>query len=461
MALTLVCFEWVVFFAVFSFLLAPNELLDGSVAVRLQAHTWPFLLSASCIGALRYADLYDRHIVHRVSAWFMGACRAVALVLVPLGLFGIVLLPYDSLSWPRVAAAIFIGGVIVLLDRVIWHRLLMHDRSFAEQVVVLGKTPLARAVIAELQARPDYQVLDEGFIRPVKDGLPLVGPHDKQFSEPHPHRIVIAMGERRGRVPMEALLDAKRRGIFIEDGVELYERLTGKVAIETLQPSHVVFTSQFSATTFYDYAARSISCLAAAIGLCLSAPLLACIAILVKADSSGPVLFVQDRIGRDGRRFPLWKFRTMRPSDDRRSEWVQDNGHRITRVGYWLRKFRLDELPQLFNVLMGHMNLVGPRPHPASNYQLFIDRIPFYAFRSLVRPGITGWAQVRYGYANNLQEETEKMRYDLYYIKHRSLLLDWEIVIRTVKVVLLGSDARLDGTDMQTEPLVKERSDAA
>lgn len=458
MALTLVCFEWLVFFAVFSFLLDPSDPADG---VRAQAHTWALLLSASCIGALHYADLYDRHIVHRVSAWLMGACRAVALVLLPLGLLGVVLLPFDAFSWPRVAAALLMGGIIVVLDRLVWHRLLMHDRSFAEQVVVLGKTPLARAVIAELQVRPDYQVLDEGFLRPVRDGLPLVSPHDKQFSEPRPHRIIIAMGERRGRVPMEALLDAKRRGIIIEDGVELYERLTGKVAIETLQPSHVIFTSTFSAAACYDYAARAISCLAAAVGLCLSAPLLACIALLVKADSSGPVLFVQDRIGKDGRRFPLWKFRTMRPSENRRSEWVQDNGHRITRVGYWLRKFRLDELPQLFNVLMGHMNLVGPRPHPASNYQLFIDRIPFYAFRSVVRPGITGWAQVRYGYANNLEEETEKMRYDLYYIKHRSLLFDWEIVVRTVKVVLLGSDARLDGTDLQAEPLLKERIDAA
>jgi lipopolysaccharide/colanic/teichoic acid biosynthesis glycosyltransferase len=173
------------------------------------------------------------------------------------------------------------------------------------------------------------------------------------------------------------------------------------------------------------------------------------------------VLFVQERIGRNGRPFPLMKFRTMHPAEERPSEWVRDNGDRITRVGRWLRKFRLDELPQLWNVLAGHMNLVGPRPHPASNYQLFIERIPFYAFRSLVRPGITGWAQVRYGYANDLKEETEKMRYDLYYIKHRSIRLDMEILLRTVQVVLLGRDAKLAGGDAPRERLQEKHADAA
>jgi len=130
----------------------------------------------------------------------------------------------------------------------------------------------------------------------------------------------------------------------------------------------------------------------------------------------------------------------MHPVEASPSEWARDNDDRITRVGRWLRRFRLDELPQFVNILRGDMNLVGPRPHPVTNYELFLATVPYYALRATVRPGVTGWAQVRYGYANNLEEETEKMRYDLYYIKHRSFGLDLRILLDTAKIVLLGRD---------------------
>ena len=161
-------------------------------------------------------------------------------------------------------------------------------------------------------------------------------------------------------------------------------------------------------------------------------------ALAIKLDSPGPVLFVQDRAGKNGQAFRLLKFRTMHPSDSHPSEWVQDNFDRITRLGQFLRRFRIDELPQLVNVLRGEMNLVGPRPHPMTNQQVFMERIAYYGLRSTVRPGVTGWAQIRYGYANNIDEETEKMRYDLYYIKNRSLWLDTSILIQTIGIMLLG-----------------------
>jgi lipopolysaccharide/colanic/teichoic acid biosynthesis glycosyltransferase len=155
-------------------------------------------------------------------------------------------------------------------------------------------------------------------------------------------------------------------------------------------------------------------------------------------DSKGPVVFVQRRVGAAGRHFNLIKFRTMRPVDRETSLWERDNAHRITRVGRWLRRGRLDELPQFVNVLRGDMNLVGPRPHPVANFELFVDNIPYYPLRSLVTPGVTGWAQVRYGYANTLEEETEKMRYDLYYIKHMSIWLDLRILVDTITMTLPG-----------------------
>ena len=153
------------------------------------------------------------------------------------------------------------------------------------------------------------------------------------------------------------------------------------------------------------------------------------------------MFFVQQRAGRNGRPFGLLKFRTMRPCDEPRSEWVSDNVDRITRIGHYLRRFRIDELPQLMNVLRGDMNLVGPRPHPVTNQAVFMEKIAYYGLRSTVRPGVTGWAQIRYGYANNLAEETEKMRYDLYYIKNRSIWLDLRILLMTVATVLFGKGA--------------------
>src|SRR2546425_860128 len=216
---------------------------------------------------------------------------------------------------------------------------------------------------------------------------------------------------------------------------------TGPLAIESVSPGALAFSRDFSTARAHQVLARALSVAVAAAGLILFAPLMALVALVIKLGSRGPVLFVQDRAGLGGRPFRLLKFRTMHPVDGPTSEWARDNDRRITRAGRWLRKFRLDELPQFINMLRGDMNLVGPRPHPLSNFELFSGTVPYYWLRSLVRPGVTGWAQVRYGYANNLEEETEKMRYDLYYIKHRSFLLDVRILLDTARVVLLGRGA--------------------
>jgi len=322
----------------------------------------------------------------------------------------------------------------------------MRIRPFVENILVLGQSHLATAVTEEMRKRRRYRILD--LMEPgepgrvFKDGVPFVGSLDRGLRTiPRTHRIVVALSERRGRLPIDALLDAKRQGVVVEDAVHLYERLTGKLALDQLQPSHLIFAPELGRRTLHTVLLRVLSVVLATVGLVLCAPLFAMIALLIKWDSAGPVFFVHERIGKDGRKFSLIKFRTMDTAVSSRSEWVRDNGDRITPVGRWLRKYRLDELPQLFNVLMGHMNLIGPRPHPASNYHLFMRNIPFYAFRAMVHPGITGWAQVRYGYANDLQEEIEKMRYDMYYIKYHSFRLDAEIIMRTIAVVVLGSES--------------------
>ena len=220
----------------------------------------------------------------------------------------------------------------------------------------------------------------------------------------------------------------------MEDIAEAYERVTGKLPIEVVTPGQLIASQRLRKSQALKTAQRWLSFAAALLLLALFSPVLAVIALAIRLDSRGPILFRQTRLGKGCRSFELMKFRTMQPVERPPSEWVQDNFGRITRVGRWLRRLRLDELPQLVNVIRGDMNLVGPRPHPVTNQQLFRSSIPYYALRSSVLPGITGWAQVRYHYANNLEEETEKMRYDLYYIKHMSIWMDLRIILSTCLV---------------------------
>jgi lipopolysaccharide/colanic/teichoic acid biosynthesis glycosyltransferase len=328
-----------------------------------------------------------------------------------------------------------------------------------ERVLVLGSGRFARRIVEELLAqsngRATFGLAGERAAEPLPVGCRLLGPLadlDRILAAFRPHRIVVALEERRGRLAARPLLDSRVQGVVVEDGVDVFERLTGKLAIESLAPSSLLFGAGFRRSRLREASARLLSVLVAGVGLIVLSPLLALVALAIVLDSGRPVLFVQDRVGQHGCRFRLLKFRTMHPGAGPTSEWARDNGARITRVGRWLRRVRLDEVPQFLNVLAADMNLIGPRPHPVSNFQLFNERIPYYSLRSAIRPGVTGWAQVRYGYANNLAEETEKMRYDLYYLKHRSLALDLRILLLTLRVVALGRGAQAAPAVRWTEP---------
>jgi exopolysaccharide biosynthesis polyprenyl glycosylphosphotransferase len=312
----------------------------------------------------------------------------------------------------------------------------------SERVLILGDSPLGRQVVDEIERRPHRRCA----IVDVLDSAQHLG---SAIEATRPDRIVIALPERRGRLPVSRLLESRARGIVVEDVVETYERLTGKVALEALVPSSVIFSHNFKMSQLQLSLSRLLSLSCSVMGLIALAPVFGLIAVVIKLGSRGPVFFVQERVGLYGRCFKLLKFRTMQPVDRPRSEWERDNCDRITRPGRWLRRFRLDELPQLVNVLRGDMNLVGPRPHPVTNLELLIraghtlsemtgDPIPYYSLRCSVRPGITGWAQIHYGYANSLEEETEKIRYDFYYLKHMSFWLDVRILVQTIKTVFSG-----------------------
>ncbi len=336
----------------------------------------------------------------------------------------------------------------------------MEVGSSSKRTLILGTTPLARELVEAMNIRARSHYAPIGVVREPRAGetrafpCPVLGSLDELehiVVEQKPERIVVALAERRRCLPVRKLIGARVfRGIVVENGDEVYERLTGKLAIDSLTPSNVIFSQDYQPSGPALAVARGISLLAAIVGLIGFAPLFILIVAAIKSDSRGPVLFIQDRIGLRGRRFKMMKFRTMHPIEHKRSEWARDNGDRITRVGRWLRKYRLDELPQFINILRGDMNLVGPRPHPVSNHGLFTlvsrnipecgEQIPYYSLRSMVRPGITGWAQVRYRYANDLDEEMEKLRYDLYYIKHHSSRLDLRILLETIIIVLTGRE---------------------
>lgn len=332
--------------------------------------------------------------------------------------------------------------------------------SRTHRTLVVGTGAFTDALLSRIDARPElgYSIVglvgDQDIVRKDGSGYPVLGGLEDLrsiVSRTNPKRIIVALDGTQRYLHSQTLVEAKLcNNVVVEDGKKTYERITGEIPLEELTPGGVIYSSDFQPSRISLAATRLMSLVLAVIGLLVLSPLLLLISILIKLDSRGPVFFVQDRVGLGGRSFRLYKFRTMRPATERVSEWAGDNGHRITRVGKYLRKFRLDELPQFFNVIAGHMNLVGPRPHPMSNYRMLhlVSRntplcgvqIPYYSLRTLVRPGITGWAQVRYRYANNLDEEIEKLRFDLYYVKHYSFWLDIRILFETVKVVVTGNE---------------------
>jgi exopolysaccharide biosynthesis polyprenyl glycosylphosphotransferase len=356
------------------------------------------------------------------------------------------------------AQAILLGAATLGLPALVSQAVRRSRRK--ERVLILGGGRLARALAEAVGERPRSGcelvgvVGDAAELSDPLPGCPYLGPLSG-FAEvvrrTRPDHVVVTLAERRSQLPVPDLFGSRLGGIVVEEGVQAYERIAGKVSLEHLGAAPWIFGDDLRGSALDRMLTRGMSLAVAALGLVLAAPLLAVLALAITLDSRGPVEFVQRRVGRHGRPFDLLKLRTMRVARGPVSEWAGANHDRITRLGRWLRKFRLDELPQFINVLRGDMDVVGPRPHPETNRNLLDivlrntpewgGEVPYYSLRCLVRPGITGWAQVRYGYADNLEEEIEKVRYDLYYVKRRSFWLDLRILGETVAIVLRGRDA--------------------
>ena len=258
--------------------------------------------------------------------------------------------------------------------------------------------------------------------------------------------IVVAMDDRRGNLPVRQLIDAKLRGVEVIDLVDFMERETGKIHLDLVKPGWLIFTPGFRLTRLRQYSKRTFDVVAstAALLVCWPVMLLVAIAIKIYDGVDQPIIYRQRRVGFHGQPFEVLKFRSMRTDaeKDGTAKWATENDPRITRIGHFLRKYRLDELPQVFNVLAGQMSIVGPRPERPEFVRELSRDIPFYDERHMVKPGVTGWAQLKYAYGSSTEDAKQKLQYDLYYVKNHSLLLDLMIILQTVEVVLWGKGSR-------------------
>ena len=395
------------------------------------------------LGAFYYNDLYDFEASHALGHVFTRTCRALGLSAVVLAV-AYLMFPSLGVGGQAASYALLLTLGAVTAGRAAVYTLAKRE-PFAERVVVMGRSALAVDLAEQIRTRADVAMTLVGFVGDPTIA-PQAGPHLGAYADIgevvrryRPNRIVVAMPDRRGNLPVADLLSCRFRGVTIEDGTHAYERLSRRLAVESLTPSALIFADGFRVSRVQQALQRALSVGVSAIGLVAAAPFVAIVGVLIKLESPGPVLFVQERIGLGGHPFRVFKFRTMRPETPAvDGVWARDNESRVTRIGAFLRRYRLDEVPQFWNILRGDMNLVGPRPEMASNVATFAAVIPFYNLRHEARPGLTGWAQVKAGYSMSTEEVTQKLCYDLYYLKHRSLAFDLRILFDTVKFVLCG-----------------------
>lgn len=257
-------------------------------------------------------------------------------------------------------------------------------------------------------------------------------------------KVIVAFSDARGQLPTLSLLGLKVRGIEVVDGVTFVEQAMGKIPIDSLRPSTLVFSEGFKRPFWIRPLKRLLDILFTSIGLVISLPLSLIVAILIKLESKGPIFYIQERIGENGKVFRLIKFRSMKADAEAQTGpvWAEEKDPRTTKVGAILRFLRIDEIPQMINVLMGEMSFVGPRPERPPFVEMLRKKIPYYDLRLSIKPGITGWAQIKYQYGSSKEDAAEKLQYDLYYIKHLSLLFDLSILFETVHVVLTGKGSR-------------------
>lgn len=417
------------------------------------------MVSGAFITCMYYFDLYDSSILRNRREVITRLVQVVGTMCI---LLAFVFYLYPPLELGR--GIFLIGLVFVSIILTLWRNLfsVLNGRSrFAERTMIFGDGPLASGLLQELEFRSELGLRVVARVSAAGNGIYELNcggrgftglPSDAIAAEglsaairsQRIECIIIALSDRRGKLPVELLLSMKSRGVVIQDGAEFYEAVTGKIPIESLRLGSLLFSTGFRLSRFLLVYKRFASIAVSVIGLVLSLPVLPFVALGIKLTSPGHLLYRQKRVGRDGNFFYCFKFRTMRADAeaDTGPTWAGDDDPRITSIGRFLRTVRLDEIPQLWNVLKGDMSLIGPRPERPEFVERLKQEIPYYNLRHTVRPGITGWAQIRYKYGSSVEDSKEKLCYDLFYIKNMSPGLDGLILFHTIKTILLGRGAK-------------------
>jgi sugar transferase (PEP-CTERM system associated) len=394
-------------------------------------------------------NLYDSHSTERRDDEALRLAQSLGAASLLLGLL-YCLVPSLLVGHGVFLLNMILAGGFLLLSRIAVDRLWL--AAPAQNILVLGVGPLASTVAREITARQDLKLHLVGLVQetPASQGQPqmvfghpLVGAVAELESLVEKHRvsrIIVAIEDRRGTLPTAALVRLRVRGIGVEDSHTAIAGLTGRVWLNTVRPSWFVFSDGFRRSRRTVLVKRTLDICFGVLGFLLSLPIMLAVALAVKLDSSGPALYRQVRVGWKGREFEILKFRSMRVDAEGKNgaQWAVVNDPRITRIGKYLRKFRLDELPQFVNVIRGDMSFVGPRPERPGFVADLREEIPYYDERHSVRPGLTGWAQVEYHYGASVDDAYRKLEYDLFYLKNMSLLFDCAIVFQTVRIVING-----------------------
>lgn len=400
---------------------------------------------------LYYFDLYDLKIFKSNIELTIRLLQALGVSSIVLAVF-YYLIPELVIGRGIFFISLWFMAAIIIFWR-LFYNYLVKTKRLDQRVLIVGCGPLAENIARMISGMEDSGFKVLGFIAedPERVSEPLVNSSiigtPSQIVElaqkEKVDRIIVALDDRRGRFPEAQLLVCKMQGIEVRDGIKFFENLTGKLQVENLTPSFLIYSGGFIKSKLARGVKRGTEFLVSSLGVLLFSPILFLVPVLIKLDDGGPVFYKQERVGENGKIFSLLKFRSM--IEDAETDgpvWSQENDARVTRIGRWIRKSRLDEVPQIINVLKGEMSFIGPRPERPSFVEKLKSKIPFYDLRICVRPGITGWAQIKYPYGASEEDALEKLKYDLYYIKNWSFFFDILILFETIKVVLFGKGAR-------------------
>jgi sugar transferase (PEP-CTERM system associated) len=403
-----------------------------------------------CQVCLYYAELYDFRVLsdrRELVVRLLQSLGATSLLLAAVYFW------FPSLIIGR---GVFILATAMVLSAAVGWRAMFEWVSgrigHRERLLLVGTSAATVSLASELRARKDLGIEIVGFVDHTKRRISTADFEVLGTLDDIPEivraqavdRVVVSLSDARGRLPMDQLLQMKLDGVRFDHLASVYEECTGKIAVENLRPSWFIFSSGFRKIRSLEAAKRALDIVMSLIGIVLTAPIMLMVAALVRITSPGPVIYQQQRVGKNGRVFTLYKFRSMRNDAEKHTGavWATAGDTRVTPIGRFHRKARLDELPQFWNVLRGDMSFVGPRPERPFFVAQLAEQVPFYEQRHALKPGITGWAQVKYRYGASLEDSLEKLRYDLYYVKHLSLPFDVTILFDTVKVVLFAKGAR-------------------